>query len=120
VVKSEVNNLFVLPSGQKPANPSELVSSDIMEKIIQTFRRNFDIVIFDSPPAGMVSDPIVLGQWVEKIVLVSKSRYTKYEDISSCIRKLSGLENKIIGQIVNAVDMKKQGYSDKYYYSEYY
>lgn len=120
VLKSEINNLFILCSGKKPVNPSELLSSDIMEKILNAFAKNFDMVIFDTPPAGIVSDAVVLGHWAEKIILVTKSGQTKYEDVHSCLKKLSGIENKVIGQIVNAVDMKKQGYHENYYYSEYY
>ncbi|TWI68199.1 capsular exopolysaccharide synthesis family protein [Desulfobotulus alkaliphilus] len=114
-------HFYVMPAGKKPVNPSELLSSNLMDELIVKFVKAFDIVIFDTPPAGLVSDAVVLAQKVENVLLVTRSEKTKYDDVKACIRKFAGLEAKVIGQIVNAIDLKRQGYGEGAYYdSEYY
>ncbi|MDY6823468.1 MAG: polysaccharide biosynthesis tyrosine autokinase [Thermodesulfobacteriota bacterium] len=114
---TEVENLDLLTSGKTPPNPSELLASENTKTIIKDISSRYDIVFFDSPPVSSVSDSIVLSDYVRKIILVVRSGVTRYEDVRHGIKKLMHNERKILGQVVNAVDMKKEGY---YYYSSYY
>ncbi len=121
IQKTDMPNLDFIPAGTLPPNPSDLLSSIEAREIIQELTQDYDIVIFDTPPIGTVSDSFVLAGYVEKILLVTRSGQTRYEDVIHTINHLEDLAEKIVGLIVNAVDMQKQRYYYPYYrYSQYY
>lgn len=70
IVPTSVDHLSVLPTGPVPPNPSELLSSKRMERLIATLAKNFDMVIFDVPPLGSVTDAQILASKVDATVLV--------------------------------------------------
>ncbi len=102
----------VLPSGVLPENPSELLDSDRMGDLIAKWRKNYDIIIFDTPPLLMVSDGFILGSMVEKAILVVAYGETTREMISQTVIQLNNLDISSIGFVINKAPLEIES---KYY-----
>ena len=102
-----MHNLFVLTSGMLPPNPSEILGSKTMSKLIHRLREAFDILIFDLPPVTEVSDAAVMAKVTDGSVFVINSRKSKIDDIhkgKSYLEKVN--KNSIIGAVLNNAHMK--------------
>lgn len=78
VQPSDINkNLFILPGGAVPPNPTELLARDGLEKAIETLKANFDYVILDTAPVGMVTDTLLIGRTADLSVYVCRADYTR-------------------------------------------
>ncbi len=119
IVKTEIENMDVIPCGPIPPNPSELLSSSRMVELIDYFKDIYDRVIFDSPPVMSVTDATVLGGLVDGTLLVIDSRRTTKEAALSSKRSLVEVGSHVIGAVLNRVDLKGRGYYPYYYYYEY-
>ncbi|MTI31902.1 GumC family protein [Xanthovirga aplysinae] len=75
-ISSEIENLFVMPAGPPPSNPSNLISTKRMESLIQISRNNFDYIIIDSPPINLVSDSLILQHFSDLNLFVARKGYT--------------------------------------------
>ena len=123
LVQTEIDKLTILAGGKPPPNPSELLSSDRMSKLLEevTERYSDRLIIIDSPPPSLTAETGVLARYVEGILLVVKAGQTRQEDLNHMVDKLG--KEKIIGSVLNCVDFKSGGYSGyrKYYkYGRYY
>lgn len=108
----------LLPSGPLPPNPSEMLDSQAMHNILDTLRSSYDIVIIDSSPIGMFSDPFVLASRADGTVLVVEARSTSTESLKAAIKLLSGSNIKLLGAVLNKVKLsKRHDYYDYYYKS---
>jgi len=116
VTTEESNYLKVLPAGPVPSNPSELLSSARLEELIQRLKADYDFIIFDSPPMADVTDAILIGKIVNQAILVARSSVSTYESLKQAKKIFENIDTNLLGQIVNAVDEKKQNY----YYYKYY
>jgi capsular exopolysaccharide synthesis family protein len=76
---TEIENLFVMPCGTLPPNPSELLGSSVMRATLEELKQKFDIVLFDSPPIIEVTDAAMLSSMLGGVILVIKSRQTDRE-----------------------------------------
>ncbi len=117
--------LSIIPSGQPPVNPSELLSSEKMYDMIEelTNRYNNRLILLDSPPFHAASETLVLSQLVDKVVLVVRWGKSGRENVKKLIDKIG--REKIIGVVFNAFEMnildrKVQGVGYHDYYSESY
>ena len=119
IQQSHVPNLEVISSGPIPPNPSELLGSDEMKRIPELLSERYDIIIIDSPPATAVADPIVLAPLADGVVLVVEANRTRKPVVMQAITRLQQVQAKIIGGIVNKLDVRKSGYGYYYYYSNY-
>ena len=82
IVPTEVNNLWFAPSGPVPPNPAELIGSPKMAEFIARARNEFDTVIIDTPPVGIVTDALLLGQLANVTLFVVRQRYTTRGSVS--------------------------------------
>ncbi len=110
---TDTDNLFVLTSGPTPPNPSELLGSEPMKELIAVMADSFDIVLFDTPPVGVVTDAQVLGNLCDGALLVARSTQTEKEELVKAKELLNQLDINIIGVALNDVDEKESSY---YYY----
>lgn len=111
-------NLWVLPAGTIPPNPSELLGSEAMAKLLSLVEREFDYVIIDTPPVIPVTDAVVLASQTGGIVLVTRSGVTRRAQISESIEILDAGNATVLGVVLNDVQLRSK--SDRYgYYSEY-
>jgi capsular exopolysaccharide synthesis family protein len=112
----ESSFLHILTVGPIPSNPSELLSSSRLEELIKRLQSDYDFVIFDSPPMADITDAILIGKIVNQVILVARSGVSTYESLRQAGKILQNINANVLGQIVNAVDEKKQNY----YYYKYY
>jgi capsular exopolysaccharide synthesis family protein len=113
-------NLYVVTSGPKPPNPSELLISKRLKTLIGAFKDKFDFIIFDTPPIISVSDALVMSKIVDASLIVVRFGKTTHEIMNHGIKQLGGIDAKVIGTVINAVDEKKSGHYYYLYNKEYY
>ncbi len=120
VQPSDINkNLFILPGGAVPPNPTELLARDGLEKAIETLRTNFDYVILDTAPVGMVTDTLLIGRTADLSVYVCHADYTRKAEFT-LVNELS--ENKKLPNLcvaINGLDLQKKKYGYYYGYGKY-
>ncbi len=122
VQKSDVPNLDIIPSGSFPPNPSELLASEQMEKLLSEVSAEYDYVIIDMPPVNIVSDPLTIGRSISGMVVVTHYGKTTYDDVDEMMRKVQTSDTKLLGLVLNEIKSKhngKYGYSRKYKYYSY-
>ncbi|MFH1981096.1 MAG: polysaccharide biosynthesis tyrosine autokinase [Pseudomonadota bacterium] len=117
IVQTAVPNLWIIPSGPVPPNPSEMLGSNRMKDLLAALRKDFKRIIIDSPPISAVTDAAVLTQAIDGAVLVVRSNDKSREMIKDCIDRLKAVNAPILGAVLNGVDTGKNGY---YYYQYYY
>ncbi|PXW92017.1 capsular exopolysaccharide synthesis family protein [Streptohalobacillus salinus] len=112
--KSEESTLDILPSGPIPPNPSELLGSKAMQKLIHEASEYYDIVIFDTPPVLAVTDAQILANEVDGTLLVVRSKKTDKELAIKAKELLEPAKSKLLGAVLNDKEHSK---GDYYYYS---
>jgi capsular exopolysaccharide synthesis family protein len=117
---TDVPNLDVLPCGPVPPNPSELLHTDRFAKILAECAKLYDRIILDSPPTSAVTDPAVLGNLCDGVVLVVKAGETTRDSAMHARRQLLGAKARLFGVVVNAIDFSNPAYGYDYYYRNYY
>lgn len=117
-----LNNWFVLPSGDIPPNPSELLGSSRMEKILDQFKETFDYIIVDLPPVNIVSDAISISSLISGMLVVIREEYTEKKELERCFRQLKLSNVNILGCIMNGARSESGHYGKykKYRYYKYY
>lgn len=119
IYKSEVENLYILPCGTRPPNPSELIGSTKMENLINDLRQSFECVILDTPPVTAVTDAQVLSNFVDGYILVIASGITEKRIVIKAKDLLNKVDARILGLVLNKVEDKKGIYGYKYNYNYY-
>jgi len=94
-------NMSVLPAGDIPPNPTELIRSERMCSIMERFREEYDYVIVDMPPVNAVADPLVISKCVDGMILVVRHDSTKRRDISEAVRQLRLVDARLLGFVYN-------------------
>ncbi|MBQ8689701.1 MAG: polysaccharide biosynthesis tyrosine autokinase [Clostridia bacterium] len=115
-------NLDVIFSGRIPPNPSELLGSDKMAQLITSCKEKYDIIIIDTPPAFEVSDIGVIVPLLTGTVMVARSNYSDLNAIEESAALITGVNGRIVGYVVNDVDLKSGGsyyHKRKYGYRKY-
>lgn len=116
--------ISVIPGGIVPPNPSELLSHERMELLINVLKQRFDYVILDAPPASVVTDAAVVGRLADGAILVIRSKFAPMKTIRLAMARLEAVNIKIIGAVLTRYSAKKfreryvWGY-DAYGYGEY-
>ena len=117
-----LDNWFILPSGDIPPNPSELLGSRRMEYILKNLRESFDYIIIDLPPVNIVSDALSIASLITGMVVVVREDYTEKKELERCFRQLQLSNVNVLGCILN--ESKNDGGSYKKYrkhkYYKYY
>jgi succinoglycan biosynthesis transport protein ExoP len=115
-----VEGLKVIPSGELPPNPAELLGSQRMHDFLADLAQQADIVLIDSPPVLPVTDPTVLAQAVDGVLLVVQAGSTRRAAAQRAVEALRQTGANVIGVVINAVPQKFGGYYHYYYYHYYY
>ena len=120
VQPSDINkNLYILPGGTVPPNPTELLARDGLEKAVETLKKNFDYVILDTAPVGMVTDTLLIGRVADLSVYVCRADYTRKAEFT-LINELA--ENNKLPNLciaINGLDLQKKKYGYYYGYGKY-
>lgn len=116
VVHTGIANVDLIPCGPIPPNPSEILSSRHMKELIEQARSRYERIIIDSPPITAVTDAVILSSFVDGVVVVIRAGETHREIIKNGIFQLKAVNARILGAVLNSVDMGR----DSYYYYQYY
>lgn len=108
------DNFSVIPAGQIPPNPAELLASKEMEKLIQELREKYDYVIIDGNPICVIADSQILASKVDGVILIARYESTKKEELLSAKKMVEQVDGKVIGVVLNRV--KEKGKKYYYYY----
>lgn len=112
-----VTNLDVLTSGAIPPNPSELLASPVFADILNKAKEEYDYVIMDTPPLGVVTDTLLLKDYVGGYVMVVRERITSHGDIERALQSVKLADTKVLGFLKVGCEMRSKGYGyNKYRY----
>ena len=122
ICSTNINNLYMTFSGPVPPNPSELLGGERFLSILKVLRNSFDYVIIDTPPLGSVIDAAVAAKNCDGTVLVIENNAVSYKFVQTVKGQLDKTGSRILGVVLNKVDMDGKGYYGHYgrYYGEYY
>jgi len=116
VINHHVSGIDVIPAGDLPPNPSEVLGSQNMKAAIDHLAQHYDYVILDTPPVGVVSDAVILSKYASGVMLVVRTGRTTLENVKDAVDTLKLANANILGFVMTDADEKKQ-YYDKYGYS---
>lgn len=108
-------NIYILPSGKIPPNPSEMLSSAAMNNLLEMLKEEYDILILDSPPLETFTDAQILAAKADGAILVVQAGESKIESVKEAKNLLDRVGGNIIGVVMNKVSNSKKRY---YYYYE--
>lgn len=115
-----LDNWYIIPSGALPPNPSELLGSQKMQKLLSVFSEKFDYIVLDLPPVSVVSDALAVAKLVTGMILVVRQDYTDKKDLDICVRHLDLSGVNVIGCVLNDNKDKSLGrhrYTGHYHYA---
>lgn len=118
------DNLFLLPAGEIPPNPSELLGSRQMEELVETLSESFDFIIFDLPPVTVVSDALTVSGLTGGMVMVVRRNYSNQSALAEAMRQLKFSNVKLLGFVMTQAEerekkYKSYSYSGRKYYQKY-
>ena len=119
VTKTEIKGIDIIPTGQTPPNPLELLTSKNNEKVIKELRKHYDVIILDCPPILGISDTQIMTKHSDANILVVTSGKTTIESVERCKKVFEAANSKIDGVIINSASVKGSSYNS-YYASPYY
>lgn len=117
---SILENWYIIPAGNIPPNPSELLGSAKMEKLLEILSEEFDYIIIDLPPVNIVSDALAISRYITGMILVVREEYTEKKEFEACSRQLELSNVKVLGCVMNGAKTGSGSYG-KYrrYYKKY-
>ena len=118
VQKTNVENIWIIPSGPIPPNPAELLNSDKMKGMMDEFKKRFDVILFDSPPLLVVVDAVIISSFVDSTVFIIEAGKTTRKPFLQAVEELKRAKAKVIGVLFNEVKAKGEGHYSPYY--QYY
>ncbi|GAE14836.1 tyrosine-protein kinase Wzc [Bacteroides pyogenes JCM 6292] len=112
-------NLYILPGGMVPPNPTELLAREGLDKAIATLKAKFDYVILDTAPIGMVTDTLLIARVADVSVYVCRADYTRKAEflLINDLAKEQKLPN--LCTVINGIDLRKKKYGYYYGYGKY-
>lgn len=112
---SEIKNLDILTTGTIPPNPSILLESEKIEKVIDELRKQYDVIIFDTPPVVGLTDTLILSRLADAVLIVVRARKTTSELLENTKTALENVNANIAGVVLNRVEKYDNKCYDTYY-----
>ncbi len=112
--------LHVLPCGYISPNPTELLGAPALREVLKILKTRFDWILIDTPPVLAMADTPVLAQFVDGVVLVMAAEATTRPSIQRAVDQLTSVGARVLGVVLNKVDLKRNSYYYSHYYGEYY
>ena len=113
-----LDNWYIVPAGDIPPNPSELLGSNRMQKLIEALKEQFDYIVIDLPPVNIVSDALSISPFISGMIVVVREEYTEKKELTRCMRQLSLSNVKVLGCVLNEASSGNGSYG-KYKYKKY-
>ena len=112
--KTDIENLHVLPSGQIPPNPAELLGSQQMDNLLEYVKEYFDYVIIDTPPVNVVTDAAILAEKITGYVFVVQSGKNHFYELSYALETLQQMNGNVVGMVLNDATGKSSSQYGRY------
>ncbi len=116
ILESPFERFYFVPSGTIPSNPAELLGSERMTETVADLKNIYDFILIDAPPALGIADARVLGKICDAILVVVMTGKTNRDAILEVKEELERAGEKIIGYVLNGVDVTQRYYRHRYYY----
>ncbi len=116
VQETDVQNLYVMPAGNVPPNPSELLVSAQMPTLLEDLKEYFDLIIIDGTPCELVTDSVILSRIVDSTLIVAAHKKTKKDALDRVIKNIKNVGGTIAGVVLNRMPTTSKKYGDTYYY----
>jgi capsular exopolysaccharide synthesis family protein len=113
-----VPGLKVVPVGRKPPNPAELLGSQRFSEFLASVREEFDYVLVDAPPVGLVTDPAILASQGDGVLIVLDAQRTRKGALRRSIRSLQAVGANVLGAVMDNVPTSEGYYYYSYTYNE--
>jgi capsular exopolysaccharide synthesis family protein len=117
--REPVEGLKVVPVGPIPPNPSEILGTSRFTDFLSGVRKEFDYVLVDAPPVGMVSDPAILATQGDGVLLVLDAQNTRKGSVRQAMRSMETVGASVLGTVMNNVDLSVGSYGQYAYYGNY-
>lgn len=114
---TEIDNLYVLPAGNIPPNPSELLESTKTKELLNELKKIFDVVIFDGAPCLLVTDATIISRIVDSTILVASYKTTKIDELKDAKRRIEAIGGHVAGVVLNRTKLTKKKYENSYFSS---
>ena len=114
-LETAIDNLYFMPAGKRPHNPSELLSTPEFKQLLDVVRERYDFVLVDTPPVLAVTDPCAVAARVDGVMLVIRMRKGVQMTAVRASETLESIDAKMLGVIVNGVDNNNLGYGKRKY-----
>ena len=118
--QTNVPNAFIIPAGYEAPNPLQLLDTKVMEDMIETLAANFDVVLLDTPPVGLLVDAAAMAKFCDGALLVVGYRKGRQREISDAVRQLNQTGCRMLGAVLNGVKFNSMSNRHYYYNSERY
>lgn len=115
---TSIPNIHIITSGDRPTNPSELVSSSKMAKLLSIVNEIYDFVVIDGTPSILVADSVAISKFVDSILIVTAYKSTKIDNVQKMKKMFENIGSQITGVIINKYPIEESAYGQKYYYSD--
>jgi capsular exopolysaccharide synthesis family protein len=115
-----LDNWYILPAGDLPPNPSELLGSRRMEVLLKAFEDRFDYIVIDLPPVNVVSDALAVSHLIAGMVVVIREDYAQKKEVENCFRQLKLSNVNVLGCVMNYSKTGKGRYGRYKKYYKYY
>lgn len=116
--ETEIENLYVIPAGDVPPNPSELLVTQRTVDLIEKLKSIFEVIIIDTPPATLVTDSKILSRLANVSLIVATHKGTKMDNLKKVKKEIENVGGKVGGVILNKVPTTTKKYEGGYYYGE--
>jgi capsular exopolysaccharide synthesis family protein len=120
IYETNIDNMSIIFTGQTAPNPSELLGNDRFKKMLELEREAFDYVIIDCPPLGSVIDAAIVAKECDGAIIVIETDNASYKIVQRVKKQLDQSGCRILGAVLNKVEMGGKGYYGKGYYGNYY
>ena len=119
---SYFDNWYILPAGDIPPNPSELLGSERMHALLDRYRDVFDYILLDLPPVDIVVDALVITKWTDGVIVVVRENYTDRKALDACMYQVEKLGAKMLGFVMTDANVGGSSYKNygKYKYGKRY
>lgn len=116
VKQTEIENLYLIPAGNVPPNPSELLTSSKVIDALNQLKEVCDLIIIDGTPSDLVTDAVILSRYVDSTIIVAAYKTTKIEALEKVKKEIQNVGGKIAGVVINKMPVSQKKYYGSYYY----
>ena len=116
VKQTEIENLYLIPAGNVPPNPSELLTSSKLVQALKQLKEVCDLIIIDGTPSDLVTDAVILSRYVDSTIIVAAYKTTKIEALEKVKKEILNVGGKIAGVVINKMPISTRKYYGTYYY----